>query len=145
MPSFFAMRNVDTLIPLSARERKKTQQKDAKNGACPEEIWRETATRRICDIAANASSPYAASEITANAPMCGSFRISSFFSRSCHECTASIVSIKPSIWMPPVTRSGIASETAVAVVFPIPAARHTRSQTHSRSPITAPTIGKKMR
>ena len=61
----------------------------------------------------------------------------------CQEASASLVSIKPSMWMPPVMNRGSSAATAPRSSGPKLSASQTASQPHSARPMTAPTNGKK--
>ena len=79
----------------------------------------------------------------ANAPVCGSFKISRLRAGSAWLDCASTTSEKPSKWMPPVTSNGIATSPAPKTRLPSESQSHTIPHTHTSSPSAIPMRGKK--
>ena len=132
MPSCALFHNT-TLSPLRHRDKKKEKANA-----------RIASGSLITDKKPSPSRTTVNNESTANAPICGSFSISRFFSILWYECRASQVSRKPSTWNPPVTSKGIAAITQ-SDRNDVCHGQLIWYHTTSRTPINAPIHGKKQR
>ena len=135
MPFGRALGRVSARNPERARDR--TQEAIISHAA------RGAASVPISAENAKYSSRYPAQASAAKAPMCGSFKIASFLSRSCREDRASAVSMKPSMCIPPVKATGASVKTAAHTIAPKPAFCASHRTRKLSAPVTAPTTGKK--
>ena len=91
---------------------------------------------------ANEASIRSPSDITANAPQCGSFNILCRVSRSRRERTASHTSMNPSRWIKPVTAHGSAVMSAAVSAVGNPSRFVKYARSAQRPPTMRPMTGR---